>query len=113
MEAALKLDARAIVADTSSGNSIRNMAGFRGSKPIFAHCYNWQVVRQLALSCGVAAEYIERTLDSEDFVRRALTSHLKKGGLRQEDLVVIIAGNFGDGPSFIEIGPVRLFLQGK
>jgi pyruvate kinase len=115
VEAAIKLDARAIIADTSSGNSIRNMAGFRGRKPIFAHCYDRQVVRQLALSFGVFPEYIDKTNDSRDFVHRALMSHLNSGTLREEDLVVVIAGNFGDrfGASFIEISPVRLLLTEK
>ncbi len=115
VEAALKLNARAIIADSSSGNSIRNMAGFRGRKPIFAHCYDWHVVRHLALSFGVFAEYIEKTADSQDFIHRALTAHLETGTLRGEDLVVVIAGNFGDsfGPSFIEIGPIKLFLKEK
>jgi pyruvate kinase len=113
VEAALKLDARAIVADTSSGSSIRNMAGFRGRKPIFAHCYDRQVVRQLALSFGVFPEYIEKTADSQDFIHRALKSHLNNGVLKKDDLVIIIAGNYGDsfGPSFIEISPVNLFMQ--
>ena len=112
VEAAIKLNARAIIADTSSGNSIRNMAGFRGRKPVFAHCYDWQVVRQLALSFGVFAEYIEKTKDSRDFVRQSLMNHLKSGALKKEDLVVVIAGNFGDsfGASFIEISPVKLLL---
>ena len=115
VEAALKLNARAITADTSSGNSIRNMAGFRGRKPIFAHCYDWDVVRQLSLSFGVFAEYIGKTKDSRHFVHRALMSHLKSGTLREEDLVVVIAGNFGDrfGASFIEISPVKLLLTEK
>jgi pyruvate kinase len=115
VEAAIKLNARAIIADTSSGNSIRNMAGFRGRKPIFAHCYDPQVVRQLSLSFGVFPEYIDKTNDSRDFVHRALMSHLKSGALREEDLVVVIAGNFGDrfGASFIEISPVKLLLTEK
>lgn len=115
VEAAIKLNARAIIADTSSGNSIRNMAGFRGRKPIFAHCYDRQVVRQLSLSFGVFPEYIDKTKDSRDFVHRALMSHLKSGALREEDLVVVIAGNFGDrfGASFIEISPVKLLLTEK
>ncbi|MFH2118906.1 MAG: pyruvate kinase [Pseudomonadota bacterium] len=115
VEAALKLNVRAIIADTSSGNSIRNMAGFRGRKPIFAHCYDRQVVRRLSLSFGVFAEYIDKTKDSRDFVHRALMSHLNSGALREEDLVVVIAGNFGDsfGTSFIEISPVKLLLTEK
>ncbi|TSA45149.1 MAG: pyruvate kinase [Deltaproteobacteria bacterium] len=113
VEAAIKLNARAIIADTSSGNSIRNMAGFRGRKPIFAHCYDRQVVRQLSLSFGVFAEYIDKTNNSRDFVHRALMSHMESGTLREEDLVVVIAGNFGDrfGASFIEISPVNLLLM--
>ncbi len=73
------------------------------------------MVRQLALSFGVFPEYIERTTDSQDFIHRALTGHLKNNSLREEDLVVVIAGNFGDsfGPSFIDISPVKLFLEGK
>lgn len=112
VEASLKLNAHAIVADTSSGSSIRNMAGFRGRKPIFAHCYDMHVVRQLALSFGVFPEYIEKTADSQDFIHKALTSHLNSGTLHKEDLVVVIAGNFGDrfGASFIEISPVKLLL---
>jgi pyruvate kinase len=113
VEAAIDLRARAIVADSASGNSIRNMAGFRGRKPIFAHCYDWHVVRHLALSFGVFAEFIGPTADSRDFIRRALAGHLKSGALREEDLVVVTAGNFGErfGSSFIEIGTVGLFLE--
>ncbi|MCL2669908.1 MAG: pyruvate kinase, partial [Syntrophaceae bacterium] len=117
VEAALRLDAQVIVADTSSGASIRNMAGFRGRKPIFAHCYDPQVARQLAISFGVFAfaEFSDRGRDSRAFIHQALTSHLASGYLNKEDLVVVIAGNFGDrfGASFIEIGPVNLLLTEK
>jgi pyruvate kinase len=115
VEAAIKLNARAIIADTSSGNSIRNMAGFRGRKPLFAHCYDRRVVRQLALSFGVFPVYIEKTKDSRDFVHKALTGHLKNGHLTEDDLVIVIAGNFGEsfGTSFIEISPVKLLLTEK
>jgi pyruvate kinase len=115
VEAALKLNARAIIADTSSGSSIRNMAGFRGRKPVFAHCYDRRVVRRLALSFGVFPEYLEKTASSQAFVHKALASHLVNGTLREEDLVVVMAGNFGDrfGPSFIEISPVKLLLGEK
>ena len=112
VEASIKLDAKAIIADTSSGSSIRNMACFRGIKPIFAHCYERHIVRWLALSFGVFAEYIERTKSSREFVHKALQSHLSDGTLGNDDLVVVVAGNFGDtfGHSFIEISPVDKLL---
>jgi pyruvate kinase len=115
VEAAIKLNAKAIVADTSSGSSIRNMAGFRGRKPVFAHCYDQHTVRQLALSFGVFPEFIGKTKSSREFVHKALQSHLSSGALREDDLVVIIAGNFGDsfGASFIEISSVRQLLIDK
>ena len=42
-------------------------------------------------------------------------NHLESGTLREEDLVVVIAGNFGDrfGASFIEISPVRMLMTEK
>lgn len=112
VEAAIKLNAKAIVADTSSGNSIRNIAGFRGRKPVFAHCYDRHVMRHLTLSFGIFPEFIERTKSSHDFVHKALSHHLERGTLRENDLVVVLAGNFGNhfGPSFIEITPVSLFM---
>jgi len=115
VEAAIKLNAKAIVADTSSGNSIRNIAGFRGRKPVFAHCYDQHVVRQLSLSFGIFPVYIQRTENSHDFVHKAIIHHLENGNLRENDLVVVLAGNFGNsfGPSFIEITPVSLFTTDK
>lgn len=112
VEASIRLNARAIVADTSWGNSIRNIAGFRGRKPVFAHCYDRHVMRQLALSFGVFAETMDRTDSSHDFMRKALKGHLAAGSLRENDLVVVLAGNFGNrfGPSFIEITPVNLSI---
>jgi pyruvate kinase len=113
VDAAIMLNAKAIIADTSSGNSIRNMAGFRGRKPIFAHCYDRHVVRHLSLLFGVFPKYLERTRNSHDFVNKALRSHLKDGTLKERDLVIIIAGNYGDrfGTSFIEISPVELLID--
>ena len=89
------------------------MAGFRGRKPIFAHCYDRHVVRHLSLLFGVFPKYLERTRNSHDFVNKALRSHLKDGTLKERDLVIIIAGNYGDrfGTSFIEISPVELLID--
>jgi pyruvate kinase len=72
-------------------------------------------MRQLALSFGVFPEYIEPSKSSGEFVRRALQSHLSTGTLTEDDLVVITAGNFGDGfgASFIEISSVKQLLMDK
>lgn len=113
VEASITLNAKAIIADTETGRSIRNMAGYRGRKPIYAHCYDKRVVRELALSFGVFAEYMEETKNSYEFVHKALSSHLEHGRLKKEDLIVAIAGNYGSnfGASFIEISPVEKLLN--
>jgi pyruvate kinase len=113
VEAALALNAKAIVADSETGRSIRNMAGYRGKKPIFAFCYDKRTVRELALSYGVFAEYIEETKNSYEFVHKALSRQLEQNRLKNEDLVVVIAGNYGSsfGASFIEISPVEILLK--
>jgi pyruvate kinase len=112
VEGAIKLNAKAIIADTQTGRSIRNMAGYRGRKPIYAHCYDKRVVREMALSFGVFPEYLEECKSSHEFVHKALANHLEHKRLHESDLVVVMAGNFGRsfGASFIEISPVSLLL---
>jgi pyruvate kinase len=113
VEAAISLNAKAIIADSETGRSIRNMAGYRGRKPIFAFCYDARTVRELALSFGVFAEQIGETKNSYEFVHNALTSCLDHHRLKKDDLVVVIAGNYGSnfGASFIEISPVEKLLN--
>lgn len=113
VDAAISLNAKAIIADSETGRSIRNMAGFRGRKPIFAFCYDARVVRELALSFGVFPQFIEETKNSYEFVHKALTHCLDNQTLLQDDLVVVMAGNYGSnfGASFIEISPVEKLLN--
>lgn len=113
VEAAIALNAKAIVADSETGRSIRNMSGYRGKKPIYAFCYDKRTMRELALSFGVFAEYIEETKNSFEFVHKALSRHLELNCLNKDDLVVVIAGNYGSsfGASFIEISPVEILLN--
>jgi len=108
VEAANNLNAKAIIADSSSGSSIRNMAGFRGSRPILAFCYQKSIIRQLSLSFGVFAEYIEYQPSSHKFIQMASQSLIDRKRLAPNDLVIMIAGNFGTDfvKSFIEISAV-------
>jgi len=108
VEAANNLNAKAIIADSSSGSSIRNMAGFRGSRPILAFCYQKSIIRQLSLSFGVFAEYIEYQPSSHKFIQMASQSLIDRKRLNPNDLVIMIAGNFGTDfvKSFIEISDI-------
>jgi len=105
VEASLNLKAKAIIADTSSGRTIRNMAGYRGRKLIYAMCYNDATVRLLALSFGVYPEYIEHSNNSMEFVNTSLTKLIRKNKIKADDTIVVVGGNFGrkHGASYLEI----------
>lgn len=110
VKAAYRLEnVRAIVADSTSGRTIRSLAAYRGNKPIYAICYNKAVMRDLALSYGVHPTHIEMSDNTDDFLDFSVSKLLRKKVVNKDDLIVILAGNFGRGvgASFIEIGIVK------
>ena len=108
VEASLKLNCQAIVADTGSGRTIRNISGFRGKKIIYAQCYNKRVMRELALSFGVDTHLIEHK-GKENFRRDSIQILVDHGHLEPDDRIVVLGGNFGrcHGASHIEISTVK------
>lgn len=114
VEASAELDVKAIIADTTSGRSIRVISAYRGNRCVYAQCYQRETVRHLALSYGVIARYMDPGKLSRDFVGDALSQLMEKGKFQPEDRVVVVAGNFGrsKGVSFIEIGSVENLING-
>jgi pyruvate kinase len=108
VEASIKLDAKLIIADTTTGRTVRNMAGFRGRKAIYAQCYNKRVMRELALSFGIFANYME-TNNSNEFIKTSLLQLFENKIVNKNELIVILGGNYGYayGASFIEISTVE------
>ena len=108
VKGAIRLDAKAIIADSTSGKTLRSLAAYRGSKPIFAQCYSKRTMREMALSYGVIADYMVPRETSHEFLNEALTNLVNKYTFNQDDVVVVIAGNFGRsyGVSYTEIGTV-------
>lgn len=113
VKGAVELNARAVIADTTSGRTIRSLAAYRGNRTVHAHCYREETVRQLALSYGVSARHMKPRDITHEFVGDALSRLLGEGSLSEHDLVVVVAGNFGrsGGVSFVEIGSVRNLLE--
>ncbi len=105
VKAALRLDTKAIVADSVSGKSILALSAYRGVNPIFAQIYDRQVARQLALSYGVYANYIENGADSDEALSRSICRLINDRSFSDEDLIIVLAGSFGanHGASYIEI----------
>jgi len=112
VEASIELDCKAIIADTSTGRTIRNIACYRGRKPIFAQCYDTRVVRELALSFGVYADQIPEG-KTYNFIIHALNTLLDRKLLEKSDKVVVLGGNFEwtQSASFIEISTVGNMLE--
>ncbi|MCG8699049.1 MAG: pyruvate kinase [Bacteroidales bacterium] len=104
VEASIKLDTKVILADTSSGRTLRNIAGFRGKKPVFAVCYDQRVMRELSLSFGVFPEYLDPE-HHDDFVKVSLEIIAQEMEMDNNDTIAIIGGEYGisHGASHIEI----------
>lgn len=113
VRASLQLPIKAVVIDTLTGRTGRYLASFRGNVPVYAVCYSTRVMRELALSYGVEADF-GKALDSRDeFVKQSLCSLMDKHYFTDEDLVLIIGGSFGPtrGVSFMEISRVKDLTQ--
>ncbi len=112
VEAAEKLDVKAILADTTSGITIRALAAYRGRHTIYAQCYNDQTMRKLALSYGVHLNYMKVPANHSDFIKLALENVSHKKAFKKDNLVAVISSNFGqaNGASFIEIATVENLL---
>jgi len=105
----VRIGAKAIVADTTWGRTIRDMAAYRSYNLILAQCYLESTMREMALSYGVYASFQERKKSVDDFLKIALVDLTKRHDLKNEDVIVVLAGNFSgrSGFSFIEVGTVE------
>jgi pyruvate kinase len=113
VKASMRLNSKALIADSISGRTILSLAAYRGESPIYAQCYDKRVMRELALSYGVRANYMERDLTSHLFLQTALTGLLEKKEFTENCLITVLAGNFGSdyGASYIEISNAKNLLK--
>ena len=113
VRASVNLPIKAIVIDSLSGRTGRYLSAFRGSKMVYAICYRKHVMRELALSYGIYAEYREPALTHDRFLLSILDELVQNNKINREDLIVVVGGNFGAvrGASFMEIGPVFALVE--
>jgi pyruvate kinase len=113
VKASMRLNSRALIADTISGKTILSLAAYRGESPIYAQCYDKRVMRELALSYGVQADYMERDLTSHLFLQTALTRLLEEKEFTENCMITVLAGNFGSdyGASYVEISTAKNLLK--
>lgn len=113
VKAALRLNTKAIVADSATGTSILALSAYRGDNPIYAQVYDKRVMRQLSLSFGVHAEYLVPEITSVLPIRKAICRLIEGNFFKQDDLIIILAGHFGvnQGASFIEISTAGNLME--
>lgn len=113
VRACTNLPVKAVLIDTLSGRTGRYLAAFRGEKPVYALCYRKHVMRELALSYGVYAEYAEPAIAHDRFSYQMLLILERERKIANEDLVVVVGGSFGaaKGASFMEISRVIHLLN--
>jgi len=109
VKTASRVGAKCIIADTVRGRTIRNMSSFRGINYIMAQCYSASTMRELALSYGVYPGLQEKHKSTDMFLKIALENLLDAHELKDNDMIVVLAGNFnrGAGSSYIEVGSVE------
>ncbi len=115
VKSALRLNTKALIADSISGKTILSLAAYRGENMIYAFCYSKRVMRELALSFGVRSYFMKRDLTSHEFLEDALTRLLSENRFKENDLITVLAGNFGsdNGASYVEISTAKNLLERK
>ena len=80
---------------------------------MIAQCYSYRTMRELALSYGVIPVFMEKKMSVDEFIRVSLSYLLRNHNLKDDDIVVVLAGNFsrGTGFSFIEVGTVEYLKE--
>lgn len=92
VEISEEVSAKAILACTRSGRTVRALSRFRPRAPILGIASDEMVLRQFSLNWGVTPIGIKEYLTTDELVAHSMTAALQHGGLRAGDTVVIVAG---------------------
>lgn len=113
IRASVELKTEAIVTNTLSGRTARYLAAYKGEKTVYSICYEKRVMRELSLSYGVEASYLEPKKDKFKMVRAALRSLLDAKSINSEDMIIYVGGSFGigGGTTFMEISKVYKLIS--
>lgn len=91
-QTAMDLNAAAIITTTQSGSTARMVSKFRPKAPIFASTPSPRVLRQLTLSWGVTPVLVPHTYTTDEMLDVSIEAIVRKGWVKEGDLVIITAG---------------------
>lgn len=103
-----KIGVKGIIIDSSTGNTARNLAAFRGPHPVLAICYEDKLQRLLNLSYGIIPVYQKDRMTRPELFRAAVRMLRQKGYVALEDRIAYLSGNMAEGwnKKFFEIQTV-------
>ena len=87
-----RLDAKALVAFTQSGDTVRRLARLHTPLPVLAFTALPEVRSQLALTWGTETFIVPQMSSTDDMIRQVDKSLLDMGRYKRGELVVIVAG---------------------
>ena len=87
-----RLDAKALVAFTQSGDTVKRLARLHTPLPLLAFTALPEVRSQLALTWGTETFIVPHMESTDDMIRQVDKSLLELGRYKRGDLVVIVAG---------------------
>lgn len=112
VKSTFRLNIKAIITDSHSGRTARNLSAFRSKYPILAICYNEKTMRHLALSYGVHAIYMPSLDNGQEYYFVGLKELVRQKEINESDMVAYLSsGKAGTHTSFLEINLVKDVLQ--
>ena len=108
-----KLDVKAIITDSRTGKTVRNIAAYRGSCPVLAICHTERTMRELALSYGIEPIYHPNCSTMREHLYTGILRLLEKGRLTYDELIAFV-GTTNDrvnGSTMLEINRVDRVLS--
>ena len=92
VETAKALDAKAIVVDTITGNSAKNISNLKPVCPIVAVCKDQETANSLAVCYGIKAVVGNHLMDMDEIVEQNVELAKKALDLTTGDKVVVTSG---------------------
>ncbi|WP_456430858.1 pyruvate kinase [Nitratifractor sp.] len=87
------IDAAALLAITTSGESARKLSRYRPRNPIYAVAHDEKIARRLTLVWGVAPVFVSKKESARQMMLDIIRRGLEKGVLRRECNYVLTAGD--------------------
>ncbi len=90
---AFRINAKAIVVPTATGQTVRLLSSFRPNAQIVAVAHDEKTMNQLALVWGIRSVVTEPTGSFDKFLEKSITTVVNNGFAKKGDHVVVVTGS--------------------